>query len=882
MKKLLTYILLFSSCIAMSQTVISAPPITTELSDSTAVLLTENRRTFKTRLDSIRNKFQQYYDTIYSGGSEASPLQNVVEPATTYTLLEADILASKVHEFTGDNVTVTIPAITYTSPIILPMIHKGTGTITIESGTGVTFTNVTLTSKQGIAIYSSADDVWDLWRGDSSGSDNIYTSNGTIDNTLRTLSLSGSSSVLRIAGNGSLMDIGNGLFYASTTNQSYLEGGDNIMLVDNDAPILLRSNSGFQFIDDNTPSVAGQVWTATDGFGSGYWANSAGGSQDISGIAVNAADIDALESEQTTQNTAITALQTEQTSQGDDIIVLQNGATPLTIPDNYIDLAKVGTKLKNANLENIQPNGDFTTVNTGWQLPNAGSGTAAFTSDGIRVLETVVSTNSNQYRLNANITANRPNVLQNHRYVFYIDLEVNTPTPEMDTFSAGAFLLSTTPLIESENRYKVNQRHFICLPFDVTVDTYETGLGRVPYFDIDVFRDADGQQLGDYEIDILIRSFRIIDLGVEGDEFYDADPAYLGETISKIEPYWFGLSEAQLKYSNYANKSTYSERAESAVLADVSTTALKADNTTSGYEGKRLITVGHSLVSQQGWQTPLINELGMVAYAMRGTAGGTLQPNTVDGTLGMYSRDYVQSVITSSANQNLDLGVSTIGLSAFESSAIILWTGANDNIGTSGLTLPLRRDGFDRIMTIAEQDEWDARVINSPATWIGAPLTTGFEPTYKSTYMTMVKNMIDGLVDSSGLAIKDRPEYRIFMVREPQAFHEFDGTLDYPLFHFEKNEVHKEVADYFSIPLIDLWANSGINIWTRGTFLNIESGGDLMIHLNDKGYRVVADYIAKVMRQHPPLDYTGTVFGTNLGFPTATDDLTPDLPNQNN
>jgi hypothetical protein len=119
---------------------------------------------------------------------------------------------------------------------------------------------------------------------------------------------------------------------------------------------------------------------------------------------------------------------------------------------------------------------------------------------------------------------------------------------------------------------------------------------------------------------------------------------------------------------------------------------------------------------------------------------------------------------------------------------------------------------------------------------------------------------------------------RFFIVREPQAFWKYDGTLHWPQGHFEKNEVHRRVADRWGFPLLDLWSNSGINVGTRGTFLQIEGGGSLFIHLNDKGGRQCARYIAGEMLRHPPIDFTGTIYGSNLGIPTAAADLTPWTP----
>ena len=201
----------------------------------------------------------------------------------------------------------------------------------------------------------------------------------------------------------------------------------------------------------------------------------------------------------------------------------------------------------------------------------------------------------------------------------------------------------------------------------------------------------------------------------------------------------------------------------------------------------------------------------------------------------------------------------------------ICWVGANDNVigGATNQTLELL-NANDRIMTTAEQDEFETRNTTDGASAVlSDPLTGGLIPTYRTLMLTAVRNAIVGL----GLTAK--PEHRMFIVREPQFFHDFDDTLDWGGKHYEKNDVHRTVADYWSLPLIDLWQNTGINLWNRGWLLNIESSGDLFIHLSAKGHLVIAAEIEKAMNAHPFVDLSSASGGVDLGVPDTTAGASP-------
>lgn len=385
---------------------------------------------------------------------------------------------------------------------------------------------------------------------------------------------------------------------------------------------------------------------------------------------------------------------------------------------------------------------------------------------------------------------------------------------------------------------------------------------------------------------------------------------------------------------------------------DLSMTAAELEAAvTSPYASKRVITLGHSLVSQVGWQAAMKGYLDLEGYSVLGISGGTIQPKPGESVAGMYSRAYMAGMLDDLINfaDADEGGITTLGLTAgvkARSAATIFWAGANDSVTDLGnsprLRLYLDRDFLasvteratalsegtyadtaaglaatsngeyfsvagdlsgwsilyehrvttgsvaamvyhypdagtdydtDRIMTTAEQDEFEARNTTDGAdAFLSEPLSNGFVVTYEALWHTMIANYLDAT------GFDDVPTHRFFIVREPQAFWKYDGTLDWPQGHYEKNEVHRRVADRWGFPLIDLWGESGINVVSRGWFLQNEASGELFIHVNDKGGRQCANVISKRLLQHPPLDFTGDADGSNLGVPTAAADLAPWAP----
>lgn len=100
--------------------------------------------------------------------------------ASSVTLLAADV--ENFNQFIIDpsqtNVTITIPpTVNPGGMLFLNIYHEGTGNITVQAGSGVTFTTRTFTNIKRVVLYSDTDDVWKVkeenTQNSSGGSDSI-------------------------------------------------------------------------------------------------------------------------------------------------------------------------------------------------------------------------------------------------------------------------------------------------------------------------------------------------------------------------------------------------------------------------------------------------------------------------------------------------------------------------------------------------------------------------------------------------------------------------------------------------------------------------------------------------------------------------------------
>lgn len=614
--------------------------------------------------------------------------------------------------------------------------------------------------------------------------------------------------------------------------------------------------------------------------------------------------------------------------------------------------ADIDAALASVNLEmakSLYSGNDYRDGGAGWTPSGVDSST--FGATGLVQEEANVGGSFPIARVFKTVSGGVP-VVAGHRYAMIekFKLEADLAVSAVATMTWRSFLLGSTPsLAVAAKTYPVGAlgspvEHLAVTTF-IQDTTKSTGNA---YFDIASPKDSSNQNLATSTVKITRVYAMCVDLGVAGDPAYDLTDAELSLVFAELGlPYHPYTSVVDRAY--FASEATLAQEADHSATSDLAAVATISEALRSPYKDKRILTLGHSLVSQVNWQPKLKTLLDLEGYSVQGTAGGTLQPKPAEDIKGMFSRAAMDTMLSGIANFN-DVGaggISTAGLTSalkLRTAATIFWTGANDSITdsaaspykklyvnkefteslktkavalsvgtyadtTAGLAattngqyfstagsitgwkkLYLRRDlgpaiaqiiyhypepatvvQADRIMTIAEQDEFEARNTSQGANaFLSEPLSGGLSVTYETLWHTMIRNYLDATLFDAV------PEHRFFIVREPQAFWNYDGTLDFPQGYYEKNEVHRRVADRWSIPLIDLWAESGINIATRGWFIQVEDAGQLLIHINKKGGRQVASVIADRMRAHPPITFAGNeTDGSKLGFPTTAAELSP-------
>lgn len=592
--------------------------------------------------------------------------------------------------------------------------------------------------------------------------------------------------------------------------------------------------------------------------------------------------------------------------------------------------------------------GDFKLGDSGWNV--SGTTTNTFDNDGLTITKDS-SSNFNTVRVWKTVSGGI-DLIEGHKYAFYADFDVEADRgiSGVDTVLWRPFILSatdnSTSWLGSTISVGDTDSPESCQIVRTFVST-ETATRGNAYTDFQGPLSNADQNVLAIDFKATYRSYFIFDLGDSTSAFYhlsdDELKGIFSDTLEPLYPETEGFISKSLKSSS----ATTAERADSASQADLATLATTANAVNSTYANKRIITLGHSLVSQQGWQGYLKEMLDFEGYSVQGITGGTLQPKPFESPSvdGMFSRAYMNDMVANIIN-NADAengGIVTSGLTdeiKQRTAATIFWLGANDNVtdianspfkklyldgdfistlydkaealsigdyadeatgfaatsegeyfatpaATTGYkNLYLDRGSLgsqiiyiypepetsystDRVMTDAEQDEFEARNdADGVDAFLSEPLSTGLIVTYETLYHTMIYNYL------SATGFDSVPEHQFFIVIEPQAFWIYDDTMDWPQGHFEKNEVHRRVASRWGIPIIDQWNESGINLTTRGWFLQNEANGELLIHHTEKGGYMAARLVASRMNQFPVVDLSG-YYGADLGLPTTEANLSP-------
>ena len=284
----------------------------------------------------------------------------------------------------------------------------------------------------------------------------------------------------------------------------------------------------------------------------------------------------------------------------------------------------------------------------------------------------------------------------------------------------------------------------------------------------------------------------------------------------------------------------------------------KIDNAVKHWKGKTILTYGDSITAygngngiDKGWQRYLCEHLGFAAHYGRGIGGQTFIYNekpwvaNTDGTFN--SRDNGGTIIDSTSYTDTNGSVQTVsgGLSVhygYFASWDRIKTMIPDDI----------KDTIDVIFMFGVNDAWKVENVTfePPAFVEGATKDTFWANAEENTLggdfdiTTFV-----GAVASTIMKLQARcPNALIVMgtTWSGRCLEGTENTAEYDAIgklQWKEGQIVKEIANYFSIPCVDIWGNSGVNQLNRSQH-NTDN-----VHPNSSaGYKALARTVISGLR----------------------------------
>ncbi len=233
----------------------------------------------------------------------------------------------------------------------------------------------------------------------------------------------------------------------------------------------------------------------------------------------------------------------------------------------------------------------------------------------------------------------------------------------------------------------------------------------------------------------------------------------------------------------------------------------------SPFKGMKLLTIGDSLSAHNNWQKWLVEWLGVTFdndENINGkdghkpmAKGGTAIAPTSEDSIYMRALD---------AKYYVDNTKGTV---------IIIYAGQNDTV-TLG--------------TIDDTPYTDKTV------------TTASKLTFYSSYMGMVENILADIPSARIYLMTQMPvrlEIGMTGTAEPYVgvvrFPDMESVLKYEASRYKKVEAIRAISKKYSLPCIDLWADSGINDYNSKYWYGAVGGTCGQVHPNNIGYKRMAE-----------------------------------------
>lgn len=323
--------------------------------------------------------------------------------------------------------------------------------------------------------------------------------------------------------------------------------------------------------------------------------------------------------------------------------------------------------------------------------------------------------------------------------------------------------------------------------------------------------------------------------------------------------------------TNYVVINSCPSKGESVVMSGSSTSDLLnevytrvggLENTKSCISERKLVTLGDSFTTNSGnkstyWQQLLVEWSGVVwsseetltglnGYAPMGYGGAWVMPNDVNSLSirSMYVRRYVPNIIILYGGQNDKTNIYKMGSIEDEpfipEQLVDLSTNSEITSIESALeymkgrtpkknhtVLNIKVNEWSRLYYMADTLHWD-----DAKAWIS--------PIEEVSFYSAYKGIIERLFAETPLA----SIYCMTLMQCDST--RYDGSLgtweEADALRRAKNEAIKEIADYYGIPVIDLWNKSGI------TPYNAKSHYKDWLHPNQYGYRRLAECVYRHLK----------------------------------
>lgn len=405
--------------------------------------------------------------------------------------------------------------------------------------------------------------------------------------------------------------------------------------------------------------------------------------------------------------------------------------------------------------------------------------------------------------------------IQPGTYVFYLDVSIEQISSSNDVafVQFNPFINGTGFTFPTKN-IKLGANQKIALAFTTAIAGDNFGV----YFSFGTyggFRTELDQLAVTPNIKLTIHTAQLVKLDAYGQSLLTSQgETKFGSTIDGLGAPYFPNP------APIAGNAKYAIRASAAAVADTALVADTATRITSGFSGKTIRPVGDSIAVDLSYQDDLASILGATVTPV-GQGGITVGQHGGIANHGLYRKSWAEGT-------------------PLDTAAIIFLAGANDVI------LGYRWNNEAGGLPIGNVND---------AYLTDAQLTSGTQPaSFSQAYWTMLANFRRKFRRTPFFICTQMQYFGRYNSATPTVFMQTPGADI-------KADMIRQIAAKAGIPLIDLFNESQITLWTSGDYLLTEDAGNLRVHPTQAGGKRIAEVMAGRLRDISPLNYVNVDFG---------------------